>query len=82
MEIARKHWERLLQDEQDIGWAGYRRCYEVQWTEWVERCEYDWKVGYVSLSEESESSSSCSTIVISDLELILGLLCFSSSDCD
>jgi len=52
-------------------------------------CEYGGKVGYVPLSEELESSSSCSTIVMynpivcsSDLKPILGLPCFLSSDCD
>ena len=53
-----------------IGWVGglSQVVMRLQWTEWVERCEYDGKVGYVSLSEESESTSSYSTIVICNLK--------------
>ena len=54
----------------------------VQWAEWEEKYESD---GYVSLSEELESSSSSSTTVMyvqivrpSDPETILGLPCFSA----
>jgi len=56
-----------------------------QWAEWVEKLESDGKVGYVPSSEELESSSASSPMVLynptirpSDLETILGLPRFSS----
>ena len=61
----------------------------MQWAEWVEKCESDGKVGYVSSSEELESPSASSPTVLynptvhpSDLETILGLPRFSSDTSD